>query len=92
MKDQLIQILIRELKYRPEVALITSDDLLEIEDPELKESLEKWIQTREISQIKEGQFDLITLAKRMRFPSALLAIDMLRREPDRAKVLLEGFR
>lgn len=92
MKDQLIQILIRELKYRPEVALITSDDLLEIEDPELKESLEKWIQTREISQIKEGQFDLITLAKRMRFPSALLAIDMLRREPDRAKVLLKGFR
>ena len=92
MKDQLIQILIRELKYRPEVALITSDDLLEIEDPELKESLARWIQTREISEIREGQFDLVSLAQRMRFPSALLAIDMLRREPDRAKMLLKGFR
>ena len=92
MKDQLIQILIQELNYRPEVALITSKDLLEIDDPELKESLERWVKTREISPIKEGSFDLISLANRIRFPSALLAIDMLRREPDRAKPLLKGFR
>ena len=92
MRERLIQILIDELNYKPEVARITSEDLLEIQDPELKETLKKWVHTREIIPIREGSFDIISLMKRMRFPSALLAIDMLRREPDRAKLLLKGFR
>lgn len=92
MEQSLLRILIHELHYKTEAAQITCQDLLEIEDPEIRQALVQWIRTREMTPICAEGYDTVSLARRMRYPSALLAIDMLRKEPDRAKPLLKGFR
>lgn len=92
MEDIIIKILVEELGYKFESAVTTCKDLLDIKDTEIQKALLIWTQTREMTPVSSEGYDSISLISRMRYPSALLAIDMLRREPVRAKQLLKGFR
>ena len=92
MEDSIISILINELNYKPEIAIETCRDLLEIQDFEIRQALSVWVQTREKPSVTAEGYDAALLSRRMHYPSALLAIDMLRKEPTRAKQLLKGFR
>jgi len=92
VKEKLLDILLYELNYKAEAAQVTCCDLLEIEDPEIERALNLWIKTREMTHVIAENYDAVVLTRRMHYPSALLAIDMLRKEPIRAKQLLRGFR
>jgi hypothetical protein len=92
MEEAIIRILTEELNYKPETAGKTCRDLMDIQDPEIREALHTWVQTREMTPVSAEGYDAVSLTKRLRYPSALLAIEMLRTEPARAKQLLKGFR
>lgn len=92
MEQAIITILIEELNYKPETARITCRDLLDIKDPEIQQALSVWVQKREMIPVSAEGYDAVSLTQRMRYPSALLAIDMLRTDPVRAKQVLKGFR
>ena len=92
MEEIILRILVEELKYTNKAAIATCHDLLEIQDSEIHEALLLWIRTRKMIPIYAEGYDAVTLTRKMRYPSALLAIDMLRREPDKAKQALKGFR
>lgn len=92
MKTQLLGILLNELNYSPAAAEVTCCDLLAIEDPEIQHALAIWVESREQQKVIAEGYDTVMLTRRMRYPSALLAIHMLRKEPERAKQLLKGFR
>ena len=92
MEEKLLKILTEELHYSPRSAQITCRDLLEIRDPEIRQALSAWAETRETAPASAEGFDAVSLSRRMYYPSALLAIDLLRRDPDRTKRLLKGFR
>lgn len=87
-----MNILINELNYKPEIARATCHDLMAIQDPEIRQALLEWVQTRKRSSVIAEDYDAALLSQKMHYPSALLAIDMLRSEPLRAKQLLRGFR
>lgn len=92
MKDKIVNILTEELNYKPESAHITCQDLLNIQDSEIQQALSVWVRTRVMTPVSAEGYDAVSLTQKMHYPSALLAIDMLRKEPDRAKQLLKGFR
>ena len=92
MEEKLLSILLNELNYNPAAAEVTCRDLLAVEDPEIKRALAIWVETKEQKHVIVEGYDAVMLTRRMRYPSALLAIDMLRKEPARAKQLLKGFR
>lgn len=92
MQERIIKILMEELNYKKEAAIVTSRDLLEVQDEEIHEALLLWINTRKMTPVMEAGFDAVALTGIMTYPSALLAIHMLRKEPERAKRLLKGFR
>lgn len=92
LEEMIIRILIEELKYKPETAKQTCQDLLEIKDTEIQQALSAWVQTREMTPVSAEGYDAVSLSRRMKYPSSLLAIDMLRKEPIKAKQALKGFR
>ena len=92
MEQEIFRILTEELNYKPETAQITCRDLLDIQDEEIRDALSVWVKTREMIPVSAEGYDAVSLTRRLRYPSALLAIDMLRKEPDRAKQALKGFR
>lgn len=91
MKEQLIGILMNELNYNRHEAEITSDDLLRIQDEEIRRALMRWISSREMTSVAAEGYDAVRLTDRMSYPSALLAVQMLKTRPETAKRLLKGF-
>ena len=92
MEEAIIRILTEELNYKPETAEVTCRDLMAVQDPEIRQALAEWVETRKMTPVSAEGFDAVALTRRMRYPSALLAIDMLKKEPERARKLLRGFR
>lgn len=92
MEERIREILVRELDYSPREAQVTCRDLMNIQDPEIRQALSLWAQTREMTRVTAGKYDAVALTARMHYPSALLAIDMLRKNPERTEKLLRGFR
>ena len=92
MEKKIIGILESELGYSSREAEVTCRDLMAIQDPEISRALYIWTQTRKTTRVTAGGYDAVALCARMYYPSALLAIDMLRKDPVRAARLLRGFR
>ena len=92
MREQVTRILMDELKYSKHAAEVTSEDLLNIQDAEIRQSLMRWLALREMTPVAAEGYDAIQLTDRMTYPSALLAINMLRKEPIMAKRMLKGFK
>lgn len=92
MEEKIIGILVGELGYSPREAEVTCRDLMGIQDPEIRQALVVWTQTRRATRVVAGGYDTAVLSARMHYPSALLAIDMLRKDPVRTAKLLRGFR
>ena len=91
MKEHIIKILMDELNYSQRVAEVTARDLLEIRDGETRQALMRWLAYREMTPVSAEGYDAIQLTDRMTYPSALLAIEMLKTDPQTAKIL-KGFR
>lgn len=92
MREQIIRILMNELNYGQHSAEVTSDDLLKIQDIETRQALMRWLAFREMAPVTAEGYDAVQLTDRMTYPSALLAIEMLKKEPQIAKKMLKGFR
>lgn len=92
MKEQITAILMDELNYSRYAAEITSADLLAIQDEDIRKALMRWLAFREMAPVSAEGYDAVQLTDRMTYPSALLAIDMLKKEPLVAKKMLRGFR
>lgn len=91
MQESIISILMNELNYSRKSAEITSNDLLQIQDAEIRQALMRWLAFREMTPVAELGYDAVQLTDRMTYPSALLAIEMLRKDP-KAAAMLKGFR
>ena len=91
MQENIISILMNELNYNRKSAEITSNDLLQIQDEEIRQALMRWLAFREMTPVAEQGYDAVQLTDRMTYPSALLAIEMLRKDPKSA-TMLKGFR
>lgn len=92
MKEQIINLLMNELNYSRHSAEVTSDDLLAIQDNDLRKALMRWLALREMTPVSAEGYDAVQLTDRMSYPSALLAIDLLKKEPLLAKKMLKGFK
>ncbi|MBP3452309.1 MAG: hypothetical protein J6M20_01160 [Clostridia bacterium] len=92
MREQIIKILMDELKYSRYSAEVTSDDLLAIQDDDIRKALMRWLALREMTPVSAEGYDAVQLTDRMSYPSALLAIELLKKEPLVAKKMLKGFR
>lgn len=92
MREQIIKVLMNELNYSKHAAEVTSDDLLAIQDDEIRKALMRWLALREMTPVSAEGFDAVQLTDRMKYPSALLAINMLKKDPEMAKKMLKGFR
>lgn len=86
MKDRIIDILISELGYSDHVANLTADDLVKVK-PQLQPALQKWLDSREITNVEILGFSIDQLTKQRgyTFPSALISMDWLLTEPDIAQ-------
>lgn len=94
MKEKIIKILITELDYSEYAANLTADDLLGITQ-KLQPTLQKWLDTRVMTDIEVSGFSIKMLMEQREFtfPSALIAIDWLLTDPSTAKsALSERFR
>jgi hypothetical protein len=89
MKDRLIQILNREFEYTDDEARMTAEDLLSMR-PELITAMERWLRDRIDPDLSaEGITTSWLIGSRGYNPlSALLAMDWLGREPERARKLI----
>ena len=92
MVEQIKRLLMEELNYTQHEADVTCRDLMGIQDPEVRQALMRWLAYREMSPVAAEEFDAVRLCDRMTYPSALLAIDAIRRKPEAARILREGFR
>lgn len=75
-----------EYNYKEHVALLTAEDLMNLEQ-QLKEPFLQWLRDRTEADIQVAGFSATKLMqeKGMTFPSALVALDWLIKEPDVAK-------
>jgi len=89
MKEKIVKILIDELDYSSHVAEVTAEDLLNLH-PQLQPILQKWLDTRESSDLHTSGFSLLQLIteRQYTFPSALIAMDWLLTDPKTAKTAL----
>lgn len=92
MKEQIIRILMNELNYSQRAAEVTADDLLAVQDAEIRRALMRWLECREMTPVAAEGYDAVQLTGIMKYPSALLSIDMLKKDPQTAKQLLRGFK
>ena len=90
MEEIIMKILTGELSYTEKEARITCHDLLAIQDGEIRQALMLWMLTREMTPVSAEGFDAVTLTEQMYYPSALLAIDLLRKDPAPVKGMLMG--
>jgi len=86
MKAKIIEILKNELAYSDHVADVTAADLQSL-SPQLQPALTKWLDKREVTNIEILGFSVKQLMEQRAytFPSALISMDWLIKEPDIAK-------
>ena len=86
MKEEIVEILMKELDYSEHAAELTADDLIKIH-PQLHPALQKWLDTRIITNVEVLGFSIKQLMEQREytFPSALISMDWLLTEPDIAK-------
>lgn len=85
LKEKIKEILIRELGYSEYVAELTAKDLMDLK-PELKGALAEWLDNRReevISICGISTKDLIE-DKEMTYPSALISLNWVLRDPEKA--------
>lgn len=90
MDKQTIEILLKEeLGYSAFEADITAQDLCNLQ-PQLQPALQKWISSREESDIEIAGFSAVQLMKKKHFtyPAALIALDWLIVDPQTASAEL----
>lgn len=88
-KEQLCEILVKELDYSEYEAGITANDLLNLQ-PRFQLALEKWVTSREETVITIGAISSIKLMheKKMTYPAALIALDWVATDPETAVPIL----
>lgn len=91
MKSKLKDILIKELNYSEYAATVTSNDLENLHEQQLREALESWLHDRTVTDVVINGFSALQLMqeKNFTYPAALIALDWLLTEPDIAKKELE---
>lgn len=88
-KKELYNILVNELDYSEYEADITANDLLNLQ-PRFRPALEKWVSSREETNIAIGAISSAKLVrdKKFTYPAALIAVDWLATDPDTAVPIL----
>ena len=88
-KKKLCDILVNELDYSEYEADITANDLLNLQ-PRFRHALEKWVSSREETDIAIGAISSAKLVrdKKFTYPAALIALDWLATDPDTAVPIL----
>lgn len=88
--EKLIKTLI-ERGYPEKIAIKTSENLSRMA-PELREALTEWMESEKCPDIEEAGYSTSSLMSRfkgMTYPAALLTIDWLKREPQKATEMIE---
>ena len=88
-KKEICDILVNELDYSEYEAGVTANDLLNLQ-PRFQTVLEKWVTSREETDIVIGAISSTKLMrdKRMTYPAALIALDWVVTDPETAVPIL----
>ena len=91
MERKIREKLKNELGYSDFSAARTAEDLVHIEDNDIKTALNNWLSGEGESCVSEGTYTTEILVKKhnMKYPAALIFIDWLREAPRQAMASLQ---